>query len=400
MSPTSPKITSSPGKESKLKNANLIFKAVWQELEDEHGAENLRFPKEIIWLCGAPGAGKGTNTPFITRERGMTANPIIMSDLLNSPEMQRLKDNGQLVGDRECVDILLRELLLEKYVAGVVVDGFPRTSVQAEVVKLLFHKMLDLRKTFFNKPFGPSFRRPIFRITVLYVDEKTSIERQLARGLKIKAHNEQVERNGEGHKQELRSTDLDEAAARSRYRTFQNQTFQALQELRKYFYYHLVNAQAPLDEVEKHIIQEMTYQSTLELGHDTHDAINDIPLASEIILHARQELVKSLDNYQSRYTELFSKVLSLLESEFVPVIRRHAIAGRARIKSQNPVFDEAMPVDMVIDVLSERGYHVTYDSQRIPIPESFETNTGRINLLERRVHTYDVRFSAPRNPSR
>jgi hypothetical protein len=48
-----------------IKDAQLIFDAVWQDLEADVGREKLRFPKEIILLGGAPGAGKGTNTAFI-----------------------------------------------------------------------------------------------------------------------------------------------------------------------------------------------------------------------------------------------------------------------------------------------------------------------------------------------
>ncbi|MBH53588.1 MAG: adenylate kinase, partial [Opitutaceae bacterium] len=44
-----------------IKDAYLIFNSVWQELENHHGRENLRFPKELIWLNGAPGSGKGTH---------------------------------------------------------------------------------------------------------------------------------------------------------------------------------------------------------------------------------------------------------------------------------------------------------------------------------------------------
>ena len=39
------------------------------------------FPKEIMWLGGAPGSGKGTNTPFILRERGLTAPPLVISEV-------------------------------------------------------------------------------------------------------------------------------------------------------------------------------------------------------------------------------------------------------------------------------------------------------------------------------
>ena len=55
-----------------IKDAQLIFESVWQELRAEVGRENLRFPKEIILLGGAPGAGKGTNTAFIAKTRGIT----------------------------------------------------------------------------------------------------------------------------------------------------------------------------------------------------------------------------------------------------------------------------------------------------------------------------------------
>src|ERR1700686_3125821 len=84
-----------------IKDAQLIFEPAWQDLEASYGRENLRFPKEIILLGGAPGAGKGTNTAFITKTRGLTCPPIVISSLLNSPEAKALKDAGTMVGDRE-----------------------------------------------------------------------------------------------------------------------------------------------------------------------------------------------------------------------------------------------------------------------------------------------------------
>ena len=52
-----------------IKDAQLIFESGWQDLVATYGCENLRFPKEIILLGGAPGAGKGTHTAFIARAR-------------------------------------------------------------------------------------------------------------------------------------------------------------------------------------------------------------------------------------------------------------------------------------------------------------------------------------------
>src|SRR5688500_14256280 len=90
-----------------VKDARLIFMPVWEGLEEELGRENLRFPKEIILLGGAPGAGKGTQTQFISEARGLTCAPIVVSELLTTPEMERLKAQGHMVGDKEVVTILL-----------------------------------------------------------------------------------------------------------------------------------------------------------------------------------------------------------------------------------------------------------------------------------------------------
>ena len=82
-----------------VKDAQIIFNTVWQHLVEELGQDNLRFPKEIFWLNGAPGAGKGTNTGFIMRYRNLTAPPIVVSSLLTTPEAKKKKDAGMLVGD-------------------------------------------------------------------------------------------------------------------------------------------------------------------------------------------------------------------------------------------------------------------------------------------------------------
>ncbi|MEO0448012.1 MAG: nucleoside monophosphate kinase, partial [Verrucomicrobiota bacterium] len=102
-------------KDLEIKDARLIFNAAFDQLEEEFGHEHLRFPKEIILLGGAPGAGKGTNTGFIMEARGFTCPPVVVSSLLNSPEMKKLKDQGRMVGDREVVSLLFREILKPDY---------------------------------------------------------------------------------------------------------------------------------------------------------------------------------------------------------------------------------------------------------------------------------------------
>jgi adenylate kinase len=77
-----------------IKDAHLIFESGWQDVVATCGRENLRFPKEIILLGGAPGAGKGTNTAFIAKARSLTCGPIVISTLLDSPEARALKNAG------------------------------------------------------------------------------------------------------------------------------------------------------------------------------------------------------------------------------------------------------------------------------------------------------------------
>jgi len=385
--PTTGKLT-----DLEIKDAQLIFGSVWQLLEAEVGRENLRFPKEIILLGGAPGAGKGTNTAFIAKARGLTCPPVVISALLDSPEAQRLKNAGNMVGDREVVSLLLRELLKPVYRDGVIIDGFPRTNVQVECLKLLVNKMHALRREFFNTPLGIHFRHPTIHIMVLFVDEKESIARQLKRGAQTRAHNEEVLRTGVGTLWEDRATDHDEALAQRRYRVFKEQTWDALQSLKEIFHYHFINAQGPIDEVEQNILKELEYQSTLELDPRTVDRLRSLPVASEIIIHARQELVKRLDSYEFGQPELFSQVVTFIGRKIMPIVLRHSISGVALINTEEPLLDDPTALAMLIDIFSERGYHAVVDIHRIEIPDKVDLQTGHITCRTKKVFRIQIRF--------
>ncbi len=375
-----------------IKDAHLIFGSVWQDLEADCGRENLRFPKEIILLGGAPGAGKGTNTAFINQTRGHTCPPIVISALLDSPEARTLKNAGNMVGDREVVGLLLRQLLRPEFRDGVILDGFPRTKVQVECLKLLVDKMHALRREFYHTPLSIHFRQPTIHIMVLFVDEKESIARQLKRGRETKIHNEEVVRTGIGELLEDRPTDHDEGLARRRYRVFKEQTWDALQSLKEIFHYHFISAQGTFDEVEQNILRELEYQSTLELDPRTVDRLRGIPVASEIIVHARQELVKRLDAYELEHPELFAQVTGFIEKKVIPIVIRHAISGVALINAEEKVLEEPLALAMLIDVFSERGYHAVVDIHRIELPEKVDLTTGAIMCRMKKVFRLQIRF--------
>ena len=303
MSPNQPEAAISSA-ELEIKDAQLIFNRVWKGLEQEVGHENLHFPKELILLGGAPGAGKGTNTDFIREVRGITAEPIVISALLDSPEARKIKAGGGMVGDEEVLRLLLRELLKPEFRDSTVLDGFPRTKVQVECLKMLYDQMIALApRVLQHAAQAHHFRQPTFHIMVLFVDEAESIARQLKRGRETLAHNEEVRQSGVGELWEERNTDFDEDLARNRYRTFKEKTYDALVSLKQIFHYHFINAQAPIEVVQQNIIRELEYQSSLELDPRTYDSLRHIPLADEIVQHARQELVNRLDGYQVEHPD-------------------------------------------------------------------------------------------------
>ena len=375
-----------------IKDAQVIFDTVWRELEQDCGRDQLRFPKEIILLGGAPGAGKGTNTAFILKARGLTCEPIVVSALLDSPEAKRIKDAGHMVGDREVMRLLFRKLIEPAYRDGVILDGFPRTEVQVECLKLLVDRMHALRREFYHSPLRIHFRHPTIHIMVLFVDEKTSVERQLKRGLEIRAHNEDVRRTGLGELLEERATDYDLELAKRRYRVFKEQTWDALQSLREIFHYHLVNAQGALSDVEQNILRELQYQSSLELDPRTHDLLRSIPVADDIVVHARQELVKRLDEYAFEHPELLSKVVDFIARKVMPIVLRHAISGIASVNTEEPLLDDPVALAILIDVFSERGFHATVDVHRIEVPHTFDPATGKISCRVKKVFRLGIRF--------
>ncbi|HKR29057.1 MAG TPA: nucleoside monophosphate kinase [Terriglobales bacterium] len=378
--------------ELEVKDAQFIFSAVWRELEGEFGRSRMRFPRELILLGGAPGAGKGTNSDFIRKVRGIDAPAIVVSKLLDTPEARAIKARGGMVGDREVVNILFRKLLEPEQQNGALLDGFPRTKVQVECLKLLYDEMIALRREFSGTPEETYFKQPIFHIMVLFVDEAESVARQLKRGRQVVAHNEEVARSGVGERWEERATDASEGLARNRYRVFKEQTYDALVSLKQIFHYHFINGQAPIPEVQNNIVRELEYQSSLELDPRTFDRLRGLPLASEIVRHARQDLVRRLDAYEVQQAETFGRVIDFIETKMMPVVVRHAVSGVASINSEDVLFEDPAALAMLIDLFSERGFHAAVDVTRVGVPLRIDLQTGEIYSQEKKVFRFTVRF--------
>ncbi len=375
-----------------VKEAQLIFSAVWADLQEKHGRDRLRFPRECIWLGGAPGAGKGTNTPFIAQTRDITAPAVVISHLLSSPQAVALKNAGKMVGDRDVIGLLFNELLSPQYYEGVIIDGFPRTMVQVECLKLFYHALLEMHGEHRATPLGRFFRKPMFRIALLFVNEEVSVQRQMKRGLEIREHNRQVRESGAGRLLEERVTDVDPELCRNRYLTFKDTTFDALQSLRQIFHFHFIDAEGDLHQVQENILREFTYQSSLELSQEVFDLIRNIPVAGQMVLHARQELVERLEMYEEEHKELFQRVVRLVELKMIPIIRTHAITGHARINSEDELLDDPLALRIMIDVFSERGFRTSVDIHRVDVPARLDPETWEIICRTKKVYRIEIRY--------
>ena len=375
-----------------IKDAQVIFNTAWEELTESVGREQLRFPKELILLGGAPGSGKGTQTDFIMGLRGLTCPPIVVSSLLDTPEARRIKDAGGLVGDKEVFGILLRKLLEPQFRDGAVLDGFPRTQVQVQCLQALVDRITQLHGEFADTPLATQFRRPTVHAMVLFVTERTSVDRQLQRGKEIAEHNREVEETGVGDVQELRSTDVDAESAQRRYRVFKEQTWDALTSLKEIYHYHFVNAEGPVSEVEQNILRELQYQSSLELDPRTFDRLLTVPLATDLTVHARQELVRRLDSYELDHTALFVQIVDMVRDKFMPIVQRHAISGRAVVNSEDEIFEDPLALSMLIDIFSERGFQVVVDKTIAAVATRVDLTTGDIEHARKAVYRINVVF--------
>ncbi|KAI9009961.1 hypothetical protein CLU79DRAFT_891473 [Phycomyces nitens] len=383
--------TSQDTRASEIKDAKLIFNQAWKHIEDHYGRENIHLPREFIFLMGAPGSGKGTHTPSLLRARGITNAPISVSQLLQTPECKELINQGQMISDRYVIELLLHALLNCDPTVGILVDGFPRTDVQVEALKMLHEKMSELRTDFYHTDRRDQFPRPVFRISVLYVDEEISLQRQLSRGKMIREHNSQVKKTGQGELWEERVTDNDETVIRERYSIFKAH-YGSLLKLSKMFPFHLINATGSIKEVLEIIMREFEYQSSLELDSDTYDAISHIPLASKIGIHARLDLISRLEHYQDTEPDTMKQAIKYVDECVTPHIIRHSISGHAMIRTENPLLDDSHFVNIVMDVLSERGYHVSFDSRERYVPIGVDLTTGKIDLETHNIHVLTIDF--------
>ena len=103
-----------------------------------------------IIMLGAPGAGKGTQAKMIAEKYAVphvSTGDIFRANIKNGTELgmeaKKYMDQGLLVPDELTVKILLDRVAPKDCQNGYVLDGFPRTIPQAEVLDRALNEIGD-----------------------------------------------------------------------------------------------------------------------------------------------------------------------------------------------------------------------------------------------------------------
>ena len=95
----------------------------------------------VIIMLGAPGTGKGTVAGILTQKLGIpqvSTGDIFRKHIKEQTELGKLADKyiskGQLVPDDVTIDLVKSRLQEDDVKNGIILDGFPRTVVQAEAL--------------------------------------------------------------------------------------------------------------------------------------------------------------------------------------------------------------------------------------------------------------------------
>jgi adenylate kinase len=95
----------------------------------------------VVVLLGAPGAGKGTQAQILSERLGLAH--VATGDLFRAAVRDETPlgvtakgymDRGELVPDAVTIEMLLERLARPDAAAGILLDGFPRNTAQADAL--------------------------------------------------------------------------------------------------------------------------------------------------------------------------------------------------------------------------------------------------------------------------
>ena len=208
--------------------------------------------KNIIFL-GAPGAGKGTNAKKVASEfkiPHISTGDMFREAIKNETSLGKLAksyiDKGLLVPDEVTISLVKERLSKDDCKGGFLLDGFPRTIVQAEALKKI----------------GEEINRPINLVINLVVPEEILKDRICGRRVckicgapyHIKNLKPKVEGKCDLCGGELiQRKDDNEDALKTRLSEYHTQTEPLIKFYSNEHVLHDVSGTKPLDEIFKDI---------------------------------------------------------------------------------------------------------------------------------------------------
>ncbi len=104
--------------------------------------------KKVVILLGAPGSGKGSQSKLLKEEFSIahiSTGDMLREEIARQSELGlKVKDiiaQGKFVDDYLITDLLEQRLSAKDCENGFILDGYPRTLVQANLLEKLFDKL-------------------------------------------------------------------------------------------------------------------------------------------------------------------------------------------------------------------------------------------------------------------
>lgn len=127
--------------------AGAYFMNTGSEAEKRAAVMEKYWPRKIMMLFGAPGAGKGTQGPKITEELGIpqlsTGDMLREAVAAGTPIGKKAKEvmaRGDLVSDDIVIGIISDRIKEPDCAQGFILDGFPRTLEQTKALDEMLAK--------------------------------------------------------------------------------------------------------------------------------------------------------------------------------------------------------------------------------------------------------------------